>query len=881
MSLTATVGYTVVSASNLRDSTGTSIANATIYFSPVDNKGNPLSYRTGGVSPGATSDNAVSVVVTNGAFQILLADPNLTLPVNIGYAVTVIDNVTGNSLLGPGYGCVQWPTGLAFDFDTYQPNLAAQTTVQYGPPGQAATVAVGTVSEGGAAAVTNTGTSNAAVLNFTLPQGPQGQAATVAVGTVSEGGSAAVTNTGTSGAAVLNFTLPQGPTGPPGSSSIGFPVYATTAAGVAVGTGAAVGGFFAIAATNADHAYDMYQNVAGVATFVQSLPSALISAASSVADLLTIRDQGGFEYPLGAMMQTLLTEGITVFATPASAIANNIALNSYFFTPSTVTDAIFELYQNVADVPVHQGTLQNQVIHSDNVHPISISDESGFRVDILNSDGTDPRFQPAFNANMLTRDLNAAIVMLNQQCMSYSRAISKSFNISLATAEYLYNYMIWYGQSLSTGFDTVAFESAIAKYGNLMVGTTVTKNSANQNPSTNTLFNPLVEQSTGTSGETECSGMANTAKAMINRYLMTTNAANKLFVANSLGQPGVPISELIPTASVPPPGTTYTGNLFSPIPTFMAAAAVDAASSASPGGAGSIGLTGFFYCQGENDDDDIATDPTYSTYMANLDAIRAAVNAQAVTSFSQVREAGLYTYQTGGEYTSDAGGLAIQNCQWIMALNRPNFFLFGPHSQYPDLGGHLTSNSYRWLGSMAGKVWFLTAVLRQGWQPLSPHKVTIVNSQTLLVGFHVPVPPLTIGTAYNVAAPVNYPDLGFNLFDAVGFIPITVSIVADQVVQINASRIVDWTTSYLRYADTGASSPTQQSTLHNGCGNLTDSDTTVADDIYVASANQNGTPDGTQYDIAGLVGNPYPLNNWCIAFQLHPNTFNSTGPVIG
>ncbi|MBB5066134.1 hypothetical protein [Granulicella mallensis] len=134
-SLTATVGYTVVSASNLRDSSSTPITNATIYFTPVDNKGKPLSYKTGGVAPGPTTVYKVSAVVTNGAFQILLADPNLTTPINIGYAVRLIDNVTGNNLLGPGYGCVQWPTGLTFDFDTYEPDLAAQVTVQSGPIG--------------------------------------------------------------------------------------------------------------------------------------------------------------------------------------------------------------------------------------------------------------------------------------------------------------------------------------------------------------------------------------------------------------------------------------------------------------------------------------------------------------------------------------------------------------------------------------------------------------------------------------------------------------------------------------------------------------------------------------------------------------------------
>lgn len=52
------------------------------------------------------------------------------------------------------------------------------------------------------------------------PTGAQGAAATVSVGTVTTGAagsSASVINTGTSSAAVLNFTIPQGAAGAAGS----------------------------------------------------------------------------------------------------------------------------------------------------------------------------------------------------------------------------------------------------------------------------------------------------------------------------------------------------------------------------------------------------------------------------------------------------------------------------------------------------------------------------------------------------------------------------------------------------------------------------------------------------------------------------------------
>jgi hypothetical protein len=100
-----------------------------------------------------------------------------------------------------------------------------------GPTGAAATVQVGnttTVGAGGQAAVTNSGTSSAAILNFSIPQGvqgpagtagAQGTAASVQVGntmTVPAGTPASVLNGGTTSAAVLNFLIPQGPAGGPG-----------------------------------------------------------------------------------------------------------------------------------------------------------------------------------------------------------------------------------------------------------------------------------------------------------------------------------------------------------------------------------------------------------------------------------------------------------------------------------------------------------------------------------------------------------------------------------------------------------------------------------------------------------------------------------------
>lgn len=115
-----------------------------------------------------------------------------------------------------------------------------------GLQGPAATIAVGTVTTGApgsSASVVNSGTSGAAVFDFTIPAGPQGPdgprgldgprgfrgfegatgaagaAATISVGTVTTGAagsSASVTNSGTTSAAVFDFTIPAGATGATG-----------------------------------------------------------------------------------------------------------------------------------------------------------------------------------------------------------------------------------------------------------------------------------------------------------------------------------------------------------------------------------------------------------------------------------------------------------------------------------------------------------------------------------------------------------------------------------------------------------------------------------------------------------------------------------------
>jgi len=200
---------------------------------------------------------------TAGNFQVTLpvTDDGDLQPANWYYTVSeVVDGVSQSyALLLPG---TAGSGGTVYLADLAP---AAELGPEYaslrGPEGLAATVTVGTVTAGtagGTPTVTNSGSSSAAVLNFSLipgntgptgatgatgSTGPQGSAATVAVGSVTTGtagSSASVTNSGTSGAAVLDFVIPRGDTGATGATGSAATVTVGSVTTVAFGGTAAV-----------------------------------------------------------------------------------------------------------------------------------------------------------------------------------------------------------------------------------------------------------------------------------------------------------------------------------------------------------------------------------------------------------------------------------------------------------------------------------------------------------------------------------------------------------------------------------------------------------------------------------------------------------------
>lgn len=196
---------------------------------------------SGNAATATTAATATDVNINGLTAESAVQSSDYVMVYDVSAGATRKATIADAAIVGP-----TGPTGAT------GPVGATGPTGPTGATGAAATVAAGTTTTGAAgtsASVTNSGTSSAAVFNFTIPQGatgptgptgptgltgptgPQGAtgptgptgatgaAATIAVGTTSNltaGSAATVTNSGTSSAAVFNFGIPVGPTGATG-----------------------------------------------------------------------------------------------------------------------------------------------------------------------------------------------------------------------------------------------------------------------------------------------------------------------------------------------------------------------------------------------------------------------------------------------------------------------------------------------------------------------------------------------------------------------------------------------------------------------------------------------------------------------------------------
>lgn len=243
-------------------------------------------------------------------------------------------------------------------------------------------------------------------------------------------------------------------------------------------------------------------------------------------------------------------------------------------------------------------------------------------------------------------------------------------------------------------------------------------------------------------------------------------------------------------------------------------------------------------------------------YKGNLEKLyNDMVADMAVGVAGQKSPPAIFMYQTGDIFTRDDAYLSIGMAQWEFCQERENAYLVTPAYPFPDKGGHLGPNGYRWMDMQFAKVMHRVLNQGEGWEPLGPIKINAVG-RDVYVHYHVPAPPITFRPMYKRNVSTMYDDRGFRVTDNAGTVAITgVEIVAGTIIKITLTRELV-SGARLWYGDL---------TTHNGNGNVFDSDNFNSLDNFVYQA---GTGQYDSENIPELVGKPYPLNNASVQFCL-------------
>lgn len=433
---------------------------------------------------------------------------------------------------------------------------------------------------------------------------------------------------------------------------------------------------------------------------------------------------------------------------------------------------------------------------------------------------------------------------------------------TLARPTFDINHIIAYGQSLAGGWEGWPALSTTPRHDSLMLGDSVRpvqENAPHWQPVGEPAFRPLIAtvQDVGSGellapdavarlppgsvalGETVLEAAVNAWRGHL-QHDREFAAAGRRLLASSCGVGGRSLERLAKGAAP---------ELFDRLRDCAALAK----STSATHGLG-YGVVALLFLQGEHNnfgvDGATADRGEYKSLLQQF--YRDFVADVAFGIAGQAAAPAMFIHQTGGAYATETN--AIPQAQLETALEVPGWFLAAPVYPVTSKGGHLDANGYRWLGAQFGKVMHRVLTLNEDWKPLHP-LWTAFDGRNLLVHFHAPVPPLGWGQPFNGHTAVTPADRGFTVTDAGGIVPLAAVELFDALTVRIAMTRQPGRDAVLRYADRS----------RGGRGALHDSDTTVAADHYVYDPRTGHYPTA---EVPDLVGQPYPLQNWCVAFSL-------------
>ncbi|MGF6476636.1 hypothetical protein ABIE06_003484 [Pantoea dispersa] len=458
------------------------------------------------------------------------------------------------------------------------------------------------------------------------------------------------------------------------------------------------------------------------------------------------------------------------------------------------------------------------------------------------------------SGEVTTRSVDSVARMGNNALAKMSADMRQRYYLTqMPTADI--NVFIIYGQSFSVGTNSQVPLSTVNAFGNLMLGnsprgtnfiSTTTSEVYGPAGGANTLVNLVevrqrdagnLDPAGGSFGESPLSGWLNFGKFLHNQRLMTDNDTLRTFAGACCGVGGKTIAQLSKGAS----------------PAFYnhVTTALQGIKDAADAAGKTTRFCGVLWMQGENDG---AT--PYASYYSALTTLYNNICADGMAIFGQALPPHWYNYQPGGMYASDANSLAVSKALLDFCDNNPGLVTFvNPVGQLPNPvnsdgnDNHMFANSYRWFGCDAAKASDL--VHRGSGKPVFRMREAVYSGDTVNISFSVPVPPVKFTAGYVGNIATTFADKGFTIKDGSGTLygaDLTVQIIADNVVQITASRdLVAPVNIWLG-----------DKTYHSGVHNIADSDDSLSAYKWELVS---GSP--AAESVSELNGKPYALQNWC------------------
>jgi hypothetical protein len=423
-----------------------------------------------------------------------------------------------------------------------------------------------------------------------------------------------------------------------------------------------------------------------------------------------------------------------------------------------------------------------------------------------------------------------------------------------------YNHVMAYGQSLSSGWEGWPAMSVAQRHDSLMVGSSVhgtNESGPRFDVAGTSAFQPLVAtvMANGPKGEV-LAPEAVAALPVGNVALGETvlEGALDFWRGRQLAGPEGAYPGRFVATSTGVGGRTIEQLSFGQGPFERPRQAAQVAKRLAEETGGNYGIAALLWLQGESNSVGSGTQDRRG-YFDLTQALQADFNREIAQGVAgQEAMPAVFTHQVGGIYVRDATNMSIPMAQLDCAYALPDWFMVGPAYPVTEKAGHLDPNGYRWLGQQFGKVMHRVLDLGEGWKPVHPMRATLRGAQ-VLVDFHVPHPPLVFSPCYVRTKATSFADGGFRVTDEAGEVGVVAAAVVDEVSVLLVLERAPGADAVLWYAD---------QTRHGGYGNLRDSDPTRATQAYEFREGSGQYPGA---NLTELIGQPYPLWNWCIAFR--------------